>query len=618
MTDKQPGIIDPPATVDDQFTLQTWMQQMTEAVRQGMGQIGGVGNAYVTYDALASGGFVTPTGLERSGSNNPIAGGYYQSNGGSASFDLTPPGKVLNLAVSALVGAVLIEWTPPALSYPHHFEIWRSTTGSEDDRVLIGSTSGLTYTDVNVDDSGSYTYWVRIAKVVGNQQVFGLFHSAEGTITSPKSTVDNILEIVSEDFYIQTPDGGKNPFTYLNLGTEAEPDWIVALRADVAIQGALAVSQLQSGELSENVTFSVGNGSVTIDTRTDGSGEIVITGSGGVESNDYLVLNQGRMSSYVWNGSEHVPYKEVRRMERGVASTGQQVTIPAWFKSQPAIYLSPFVIATYNPDYPSQGQQWRLTHSNVEPNPNQTGGWIFTPIAQLELTEGSSTQLYPQKTYNGSNNYYEIILPNRNSLKSCRINLSCISVRSTGQSGNFYNRRVTATVQYRVVGYTNWTTGGTQTLNLNQGNKSSGVLDLAVPATNNYDLRIIYEAADSGGTYSSGLQYEYTTREVFGESLYTIASRGDITIQLDAPTLSGWSVVKSEWSYAYNVTSNINPNHSFYHWGTLERPGMTPVEFRAKASLSGQVSAVANSYDNTCFIQFDSSASSYNYVRPVL
>lgn len=31
---KKPGIIDPPMNVQDSFTLQTWMRQMTEAMRE--------------------------------------------------------------------------------------------------------------------------------------------------------------------------------------------------------------------------------------------------------------------------------------------------------------------------------------------------------------------------------------------------------------------------------------------------------------------------------------------------------------------------------------------------------------------------------------------------------
>ncbi|WP_257292475.1 hypothetical protein [Endozoicomonas sp. ONNA1] len=37
---KPPGLIDPPASDEDQLTLKTWMRQVTGAVRQGLGQIG--------------------------------------------------------------------------------------------------------------------------------------------------------------------------------------------------------------------------------------------------------------------------------------------------------------------------------------------------------------------------------------------------------------------------------------------------------------------------------------------------------------------------------------------------------------------------------------------------
>ena len=582
MTDQRiPGLTDPPPTPDN-LNLEQWMNQVTEILRLTTGQQGTLDNAYVSWgDMIASGLFqpVRPAStVTEFNSGNYANGDLEQTIQG---YDLTPPRAVSNVSVSSLVGAIEIEWLPPAVGYPHYFEVWRSTDGTPDSRVLIGTSSAMQYSDVNVADGVTYTYWIRVAKTVGNTVVYGIYDSAEGTQGVPKSTADNILEVVSEDMYIKTPGGNKNPFTYLNLGTDADPDWVVALRADVAVQGSLAVSQLESGELPESVTFSVGQGSITLDTRSDGSGQMVITGAGGIENNDYLIMNQGRIASFVWNGTEHVPYKEVRRIERGVSPAGQQVAVPAYFKAQPTVYLAPFVIPTYNPDYPTQGQQWHLSHSNVEPNPTEAGGWVFTPTAQLELTEGNATLVYPDRTYNGSSDSYETVITNRTSLKSCRVNIRVKSIRSTGQAGNYYNRQVAVQVWYRPVGSAVWLIGPASTIYVSQFNDAFGALDLVLPSIGNYDLKVSYTAADSGGTFSTGAQYDYTTRQVTPspDSLIVKVGWPATTVQsgsllASAPSLSGWTIYKTVWTYGW------------YKSGYASIPGASQFGERGTASLT--------------------------------
>lgn len=620
---KKPGIIDPPMNVQDSFTLQTWMQQVTETLRQSVGQVGSLGQSFVRFDDLVQGGLLRETGIGQSYSHaysdGSVAGGAYQGSGtGSETYDLTPPGVVTGVVLASFVGAIQIEWVPPSVSFPHYFQVWRSSTGNAADRVMVGTTSALRYTDVNVADGVTYTYWVRVVKSVGSSVIYGAYDSDSGTAAIPKSTATNILDIVGKDMYIKTPGGDINPFTYLNLGTDDIPAWVVALRADVAIQGSLAINQLESGELSPGAAFSLGNQSVVMDTRSDGSGQVVVSGDGGTQNNDYLVLNQGAIASYVWNGSEHVPYKEVRRIERGVASAGQQVTIPAWFKAQPTIYLAPFIIPTYNPDYPNQGQQWRLSHSNVEPNPNQAGGWIFTPVAQLELTDGNSTQVYPDRTYSGSSDTYETVISNRTSLKGCQVNARINSVRSTGAAGNYYNRQVTVQVWYRSTGTTTWKVGPAKTVNPNQSNDATVVVDFTTPSVGNYDLKVTYTAADVGGTYNTGTQYEYTTRTVSGVGVHL--ADGDVlsstisstTLYNPAPSLSGWSVVKSRWSYSY-VLAWQGKNWRF----SLERPGTSTynANYYTNPPLTGNIYSEASYLDERCYVSVYSGGGSYKWIN---
>ena len=541
-----PGLIDPPRSPRDEFILTTWMQQVTEAIRIGMGQTGDGSTAFITRQDLVNKGFLAPV------SNNNYSLDYLDSNVSTDDvvFDLTPPPAVTDVLLSQLVGTIRVAWTPEPMTFPHHYEIWRTDTGDAADRVLVGTTSALNYTDVNVDDNGSYTYWVRVAKSVGNTIVYSAFDNGAGTNGSPKSSAAEILDIVSEDFYIKTPNGEVNPFTYRNLGTTDNPDWKVALLADVAIEGALAISQLQSGELPDYVDFTIGNSSIIMDTRTDGSGEIVITGNGGPTGNDYLILNQGTIDSYVWNGTTHVPYKNVKRVERGVAQSGQTVVIPAYFKTTPELYLTPAIVPTYNPAYKDQGQQWRLTHSNPVPNANIDGAWDFVPIAQLELAAASVVEYYSGMSYGGSSDSEVLTIPGQVNLNTIRIRCLVSSARETSNTGTWYNRKVTAYLETRLTGGA-WIQRSSATVTMTGSSQKELVLYADVP-DGYQDVRVRFVAEDSGGTYNTGTVYEYTTRPQVYVVPDVLAANKDqngnsikITRTYHPGSVSGWSYYSS-------------------------------------------------------------------------
>lgn len=68
---------------------------------------------------------------------------------------------------------------------------------------------------------------------------------------------------------------------------------------------------------------------------------MVITGSGGIATNDYLVLKQDRIESFIYSETEgNIRYKEVRRTESGIATNGQQVTMALEYRPSGGSWIS--------------------------------------------------------------------------------------------------------------------------------------------------------------------------------------------------------------------------------------------------------------------------------------
>ena len=169
-----PGLIDPPVSSTEDFTLQQWMSQVTEILRLTTGQQGSPGQAFVSFNDMVAAGIFTPTtGTTETGD---IGGGNFTS-GGSDVVDLTPPAMPQNVHVENGFAIIYVRFDYPTFEYPSHAEIWRSATNVRDDAVLIGTTGSGQYPDnVGTDDS-RYYYWVRLVKTIGSYVIYGGFHS---------------------------------------------------------------------------------------------------------------------------------------------------------------------------------------------------------------------------------------------------------------------------------------------------------------------------------------------------------------------------------------------------------------------------------------------------------
>nr|WP_276328516.1 DUF1983 domain-containing protein [Endozoicomonas acroporae] len=371
------------------------------------------------------------------------------------------------------------------------------------------------------------------------------------------------IAFAAENFFFTTPNGLVHPMSIINIGTESNPDYKIMLDADVMINGQLSISQLQSGELQNGTALTVGQGSIEMSTASDGYGQIIITGAGGIATNDYLVIKEGRIESFVYTTSAgHVRYKEVRRNESGSATSGQQVTIPAYFKSQPVIHLAPRDISIYNASYPSQSQRLELEHSPVLPHPDIEGAWVFTPYCRLVLADGGKTETHGL-TYVGGNNSQRWEVTGVKSLKKVTVNNRAASRRHTGSGNSYQNRKVTLALEYRPVGGS-WTSGGSTSVNISQFN-THGLQVSKSLSQGTYDIAVVLTAQDRSGTFTSGvLQYDYTQANKAGSNWSKVLESPpgkweyhqdySQSITIGNPALSGWEITRIDYSARVQFT----------------------------------------------------------------
>ncbi len=486
------------------------------------------------------------------------------------------PQAAAALSAAGIFGAVILEWEAPAYNGHNHTEVWRAQVDDREQASLVHEVNGSRYSDVT-GNTALYFYWIRHVNNAGQVGGFNALAGTAGQGTAIISLADLMLE---------SPELSEQPFTVSNIGTEEAPDYVLIFNGYLAVNGPVDISQLQSGELQNGTALTVGQGSIELSTGSDGFGQMVITGSGGIATNDYLVLKQGRIESFIYSQSEgHIRYKEVRRTESGIASNGQQVTIPAYFKSQPTVNLYPRDISVYNANYPNQSQRLEMDHTIPQPHPTIEGAWVFTPYARLLLSDGSTTEAHGL-SYFGSNNSQRWEINGVQGLTSVVVNGRAASSRHSGSGNTWQNRQVTMSLQYRSAGGS-WISAGSSSVDINQFNTHA--LQVSKSLTQGtYDLAVTYSANDRSGTFTSGaLEYDYTQSNRTGTD-FNYEIRSDTTygtkyqrVEISSPNFSGWEITRIEYQYMLSVQMWVRCRSSTSlggPWTDKNRPGLARVK----------------------------------------
>lgn len=95
--------------------------------------------------------------------------------------DTAPPAPTGLVVGTDDIAGTTLTWNLSAFDQYSHTEIWRATTNDLDVKVLIGSTSGSTFTDSLPPPGTIYYYWIRD---VANNLLAGPYNSINGTPTT--------------------------------------------------------------------------------------------------------------------------------------------------------------------------------------------------------------------------------------------------------------------------------------------------------------------------------------------------------------------------------------------------------------------------------------------------
>lgn len=487
------------------------------------------------------------------------------------------PQAAAGLSAAGIFGAVILEWEAPAYNGHNHTEVWRAQVDDREQASLVHEANGSRYSDVT-GNSALYFYWIRHVNNAGQVGGFNALAGTSGQGTAIISLADLMLE---------SPELSEQPFTVRNIGTESEPDYVLIFNGYLAVNGPVNISQLQSGELQNGTALTVGQGTIELSTASDGYGQLVITGSGGIATNDYLVLKQGRIESFIYSETQgHIRYKEVRRTESGIATNGQQVTIPAYFKSQPTVNLYPRDISVYNANYPNQSQRLEMDHTTPQPHPTIEGAWVFTPYARLLLSDGSTTEAHGL-SYLGSNNSQRWEINGVQGLTSVVVNGRGASSRHSGSGNTWQNRQVNMSLQYRSAGGS-WINAGSSSVDINQFNTHA--LQVSKSLTQGtYDLAVTFSANDRSGTFTSGaLEYDYQQANKAGSNWskvlespsnkYFYHQTFNQTISIGSPAQSGWEITRIDYSARVQFTIKARTTYDG-NWITNNKiPGEAYIE----------------------------------------
>ena len=220
--------------------------------------------------------------------------------------------------------------------------------------------------------------------------------------------------VLADKFMVVTPGANPQvPFVVGPLGETGETG--VGINGGLVVNGSILARHLDAGSvtadkigadqisgqhiaatsdiiLNEGGTLTVGQNNIVLDSELD---RLVVAPDNGADIGapnysgvDYAELRDGDLFFMYWNGSSHVLYNSVKRIESDTeVQNGVEVTIPGLWRSVPKIIVTPHSIQTYNKNYSLYNQKINCWASNV--SRSESGVVTFTPTAMLSLSDGS-------------------------------------------------------------------------------------------------------------------------------------------------------------------------------------------------------------------------------------
>jgi hypothetical protein len=298
---------------------------------------------------------------------------------------------------------------------------------------------------------------------------------------------------------------------------------------------------------------------------TDGQfvGEVIAEGVGG---------NRARMWAGNFEVYKNVPsvgvtlYKALSRFEAGVGVNNVALTIPGYFSAQPKIIVSPANIKLYDAGYANQSQSLQCEALSIVETSAGSMVWQFTPRATLSLAANAGQTVLNQTSGTISTGWTSSSYTTEANTVSISPNVTLSSTRGTGVAGNYYLRTVRWKVEYFSGGV--WVSGSWTTTNLSAVVSASITTNatFTFPSAGTWVFRIVTEAFDTGGTFTTGTEYETVTDSVSRSGVQSVTANtsGPTSVTLTyTPTYSlpsGWSYVSSSYTYIYSYSYSVAYN----------------------------------------------------------
>lgn len=400
--------------------------------------------------------------------------------------------------------------------------------------------------------------------------------------------------------------------------------------AEYQVTVAAIDANLTPEQVLEKLNSSFTQGNVVL----AGSGAITVyNGSPSTPNRDFVLLNSGTISFQRYRGGQYQEYKSLKRVEVGVAPSGQTVTVPGYWDQQPRVTVSPQSLKSYSASFSSQDQTWACRADNLREDPAASGIWKFDAVAELHLASAAGTTSLNQTTGNTASNTWDssvyTLPPNTHDIT---VNVQAKSKRGTGaHTTEWAYRRITATVYtYSPAG--GWVQSGQAVIlpgtQLDTALLASiGCFNLATGTDSFY---VHFAATDEGGTFSTGVDtYNYGQDTVIGSNgsagfafcaynqgydqngSSTALVGGLYSARYTMPSYSppaGWEVTST--SYTYSICARVYAashyfvapdRNTYYTYGTTTWGWRTTVDGVFVFHYVGKTASLPGAYDPNGF-----------------
>lgn len=316
------------------------------------------------------------------------------------------------------------------------------------------------------------------------------------------------------------------------------------------------------------------------------------------DAGNNAVMTSGGLAFYKTGVSE--PFKMVAKIQTGTAVNGSTVSLTGFYDSTPIVFVSQNEITAYDSNYSAQTQKWQIRAENLVGDPS-TGQWSFLAIARLILAAANTSTSLPY-TYSGSSDtVYSSSFQSPSNTTAINVSGSINSYKSTGVSGNYDYRQCVCTLQTSPNNST-WTDVANQTVT-HGGDLSSDLFSLYKSGLSSgvwyYRVRFVWSS--TGGTFSTGVGYDYFTRVVTpADWNYSVEvgvyiaddgiSTRSQTLNVTYNPIANEEVLSGNFSYSWNCT--VTPSSSasgtdIGSYGELTSTSPTNTAYRQYAPLSG-------------------------------